>query len=137
MQNNGAAWRDACKSSHHSTLGVLDILEPQDLRDILNFTARAAPKWREIGTQLSVPHHHIAGNQRPIQSYSELLECWLKQAPPNHDLPTVRALAEALRSEPVGEERLAFELEKKWTGGKIIDGVWILYFTLVVVAFLG
>ena len=113
--------RYPCKSSSLYSQ-CLDILEEsRHLKYILNFTAKAAHKWREIGTQLSVSHHHIAENQRPIQSYTELLKCWLKQAPPHHDLPTVRALAEALRSEPVGEERLAFELENSWIRGKVIN----------------
>ena len=55
------------------------------------------------------------GNQRePIACFTDMLSRWLKWAPPKHALPTPEKLAEALRDDTVGEERMAYGLIKNF-----------------------
>ena len=76
----------------------------------------AAAKWRQIGVALKFSKNVLdtiaatSGNSSPEDCFTDLLSRWLNWAPPNHDLPTVKTLAEALRECTVGEERMANNL---------------------------
>lgn len=82
----------------------------------------AAPKWRRIGTALNftkgvldtiaATHENMVGG--PIDCFTDMLDRWLRWAPPKHSLPTLETLCGALREDTVGEERLAFELEQNF-----------------------
>ena len=92
------------------------ILSDHNLPKLLGIVGRAAAKWRQIGVSLKFSKDVLdtiaatSGNSSPIDCFIDLLSRWLKWTPPNHDLPTVKTLAEALRAGTVGEERMANEL---------------------------
>lgn len=95
-----------------------DVLSKHHLNLLLGFVKDAAPKWREIGLALGFSTDVLDGiatkpdniSRGPIACFTDLLSRWLKWAPPNHHFPTVKTLAEALRSGTVGEERMAYDL---------------------------
>ena len=101
-----------------------DVLSEHNLHRLLRFVESAAPKWRKIGLALGFSMavlDTIAAkpenvSQGAIACFTDLLSRWLKWAPPNHDLPTVKALAEALREGTVGEERVAYDLVQGFEG---------------------
>ena len=95
-----------------------DVLSEHNLRLLLRFVKGAVPKWREIGLALGFTMDVLDAiaakpenvSRGAIACFIDLLNRWLKWAPPNHDLPTVKTLAEALREGTVGEERMAYDL---------------------------
>lgn len=73
----------------------------------------ARGKWRAIGTQLhldpcTLDDIEAADMREPGEGLRKTLLEWLKRA---HPLPTLRTLAETLRSSVVHEEALAQQLE--------------------------
>ena len=97
-----------------------EVLSEHELNLLLGFVKGAAANWREIGLALefstdvldtitATPDNTMEG---PIACFTDLLRRWLKWAPPNHHFPTVKTLAEALRSGAVWEERVAYDLEQ-------------------------
>ena len=112
-----------------SLLSVADVacyctefsLSEDHLRSLLGFVSDAAAKWRKIGVALGFSKGILdmiaetSGNQRePIACFTDMLSRWLKWAPPKHALPTLEKLAEALRDDTVGEERMAYGLIKNF-----------------------
>ena len=97
-----------------------DVLSEHHLNLLLGFVKSAAPKWREIGLALGFSMDVLDAiaakpdtiSRGPIACFTDLLSRWLKWALPNHDFPTVKTLAGALRSGTVGEERIAYDLEQ-------------------------
>ena len=95
-----------------------NVLSEHHLRLLLRFVKGAAPKWREIGLTLGFSMDVLDAiaakpenvSRGAIACFTDLLNRWLKWAPPSHDLPTVKTLAEALRESTVGEERMANDL---------------------------
>ena len=95
-----------------------DVLSEHHLHRLLRFVKGAAPKWREMGLALGFSNDVLDAiaakpenvSRGAIACFIDLLSRWLKWAPPNHDLPTVKTLAEALREGTVGEERMAYDL---------------------------
>ena len=96
------------------------VLSEHDLTPLLGFVGRAAVKWKGIGVALKFSKDVLdaiavtTGNTTPIDCFTDLLSRWLKWAPPNHELPTLETLAEALRDGTVGEEKMASELMKRF-----------------------
>ena len=99
-----------------------DVLSEHDLQLLLRFTKDAAPKWREIGLALGFSMGVLDAiaaklentSRGPVACFSDLLSRWLKFAPPKHRLPTPELLAEALREDTVGEERMALDLTQEF-----------------------
>ena len=85
----------------------------------------AAAKWRKIGIALRFEKNVLdeieatSRNLDPIACFTELIGRWLKRAPPKNKFPTLEELTEALRSDVVEEERIAYDLKKKWKGEKM------------------
>ena len=98
------------------------VLSIWDLHGLLTLLAHAATKWRFIGLALcfSDPHletiahklTNLAGG--PLECFRDMLSQWLRWGPPDHDQPTVNALATALRAPTVKERRLANELQQNF-----------------------
>lgn len=96
------------------------VLNEDHLQPLLRFVGRAAARWRTVGVALhfskSVLDTIAATNENmvggPTACFTDLLSRWLKWAPPKHSLPTLETLAEALREDTVGEERIAYDLEQ-------------------------
>ena len=96
-------------------------LHEEDLQLLLTLTDRAAHLWQNIGLNLGFMHSElqvIACMPLLIPEgapgyYREMIARWLEWATPNHPLPTVEALASALRK--AGREQLALELERQFT----------------------
>ena len=92
------------------------ILSECDLQPLLGFAGGAAAKWRRIGVALKFSKNvldAIAATPRsvsPIDCFADLLSRWLRWGPPKHDLPSLQTLAEALREDTVGEEKIAYDL---------------------------
>lgn len=93
-----------------------NILSERDLQLLLGFVGGAAAKWRQIGVALKFSKNVLdaiaatPGNVSPIECFTDLLNRWLKWAPPKHDLPSLQTLAEALRDDTVGEEKIAYDM---------------------------
>lgn len=101
------------------------VLEEDHLQPLLCFVAQAASQWRAIGVALTFPKNvldtiEVKNMGRPIDCFTDMLSRWLKWAPPKHKLPTLEMLADALREDTVGEERMAYNLEQDF-GCKLLD----------------
>ena len=92
------------------------ILTKQDVYILTDTLKAAAPQWRDIGGTLGIldsdlniiQHTPLLTVEGPSGYFREMLSRWLKLAPPNHDWPTVEALALALQRK--GHEDLAAKL---------------------------
>ena len=86
-----------------------------DLGDVLEETLASSAKWYKIGIRLKVPVDKLDGIRsqfsEPGDQLCEMLKEWLKGAAGSR--PTWGALVEALRSQTVGEPKLADQLEAK------------------------
>ena len=99
---------------------MLDILKEQDLYVLLTIMKPAAPQWKEIGLALGFLYDElITIEQKPLlipqgsTGYiAEMLNKWLKWAPPKHEWPTLSALAVTLRES--GYENLAAKLRRRF-----------------------
>jgi len=90
-------------------------LSLDDLGDVLEETLATSAKWYKIGIRLKVPVEKLDGIRSqfsdPGDQLCEMLKEWLKGAAGSR--PTWGALVEALRSQTVGEPKLAGQLEAK------------------------
>ena len=91
-----------------------DPLGPNDLRCVRAAIYSIHHKWYNIGLELNMPFtalDAIKTNQRTTdECLTEMLKQWLtRDSPP----PSWSGLVEALSSEPVGEKRLAREIQFK------------------------
>ena len=97
-------------------------LSKEDLGILLHVCHSAAPRWKDIGIhlgidpdQLKIISRHPELIVEGIDGYfREMLTLWLKQAPPKHRLPSLESLTKALRKDNVHEERLAWDLKKRF-----------------------
>ena len=94
----------------------MTLLSENDLFILLDLLRNAASKWKNIGDALGFPCgelNNISAKPTDIivgvdAFLREMLICWLKRAPPQHQLPTLEALVQALQA--VGEGRMAYNL---------------------------
>ena len=108
---------------------LLDTLTERDLFALLQVLKPATPQWRTLGLALGFLYDQLTTiQQNPMlipkgdSGYiAEMLNQWLKWAPPNHERPTVTALARALQN--CGQEALAAELRTTFTQKK---GMYII-----------
>ena len=78
----------------------------------------AAAEWSMIGLKLGFKYSELKSIENtatlivrgPVGYLCEMLVQWLKWSPPNHPLPTIEDLVQALRG--VGEEILALNLQE-------------------------
>ena len=92
-------------------------LSVRDLFHLTKILRPATPKWKEIGGALKFQNDDLEIIEtRPtlivvgVTGYfREMLNTWLKWAPPTHSWPTIQTLIHAVRSS--GEENLAVELQ--------------------------
>ena len=115
----------ACAQGEFLSTSLLPdkVLSIWDLHGLLTLLAHAATKWRFIGLALcfSDPHLDIIAHKLtnvvggPLECFRDMLSQWLRWGPPDHDQPTVNALATALRAPTVQEKRLANELQQSFT----------------------
>ena len=91
-------------------------LSLDDLGDVLEETLASSGKWYKIGIRLKVPIDKLDGIRSqfsdPGDQLCELLKEWLKGAA--RPRPTWRVMVEALRSQTVGEPKLADQLNAKY-----------------------
>ena len=91
------------------------MLSTADIKDVLNATLSAHPKWNNIGIELRVPLHALKGiaqdNKDVNDRFREMLIAWLNLVNPK---PTWEALVDALRQPAVGEEQLAQGVRQKY-----------------------
>ena len=80
------------------------------------FTEPAYLRWRDIGRNLGFTHNELSaivpkgGLTSPQHYFEEMLNEWLKWAPPHKKYPCTEDFVAALRQ--VGEHNLALQLEK-------------------------
>ena len=96
------------------------ILREEDLTTIIKVAKlRGVTKWKDVGLMLNFKSSELEMigkdlrllTEGPTGYFTTLLSQWLKWAPPNRNFPTLEALLEALRSDVVGEHKLALDLE--------------------------
>ena len=83
---------------------ILDILKDQDLHVLYTIMKPAEPKWKEIGLALGFLYDELTTiEQKPLlipkgsTGYiTEMLNQWLKWAPPKHKWPRLSALGTEL-----------------------------------------
>ena len=73
-------------------------------------------KWYDIGVELNIPYHtlNVIEKDHPnncADCLRKMLEHWLTRTTP---APSWSGLVEALSSEPVGEQRLASQIQSKY-----------------------
>ena len=85
-----------------------------DLTDVHELVYPARIKWYNIGLRLKLPVDTLDATERTRGDDGDhlraILKLWLKRAAPT---PTSEALVDALKSSPVGESRLACDVEDK------------------------
>ena len=107
------------KISYHlylCSLGNGIALSEQDLHILTDIMRPATPQWRTIGGSLGfldsdlniIQHSPSLFFEGTSAYFREMLNQWLKWAPPNHPWPTLQALSVALQS--IGHECLAVNL---------------------------
>ena len=94
------------------TVNPLD--RPPKISELLNqVAAKATDKWKMIGYQLDIEHHHLKSisknNEDDLDCYAEVFSLWQRRGDPPFTWDTI---IEALRAPIVGEDQLAKELEK-------------------------
>ena len=86
-----------------------------NLRDLLEETLSSSTKWYKIGLRLDVPVDKLDNIRKEFSDQEdclcEVLKDWLKGAAGTK--PAWGVLVEALKSQTVGETRLADQLEAK------------------------
>ena len=103
---------------------MLDTLKEQDLHVLLSIIKPATSQWKQIGLALGFPYDELTTiEQKPLlipegnTGYiTEMLNQWLKWAPPKHKYPTLTALAIALQKS--GYENIAAELREQFSQQK-------------------
>ena len=99
---------------------LLDALTEQDLFVLLQILKPATPKWKTLGMALGFLYDQLTVIERKPMLIPEgdsgyvrdMLNQWLKWAPPNHEQPTVTALVTALQK--CQEENLAAKLRAEF-----------------------
>ena len=92
------------------------MLKPCDAEAISKFLESAHLRWRDIGRNLGFTHSELSaitpsgGLTSPQHYYDEMLNLWLKWAPPIKPYPCTEDMVGALRT--VGEHNLALRLEQ-------------------------
>ena len=85
-----------------------------DLATVHDLVYPALTKWYNIGLQLKLPAYALDAIERNRgddgDHLRDTLKKWLKRDAPT---PTIKALVDALKSSPVGESRLASDVEDK------------------------
>jgi len=117
----------------HYSFILLDTLTDKDLFVLLQILKPAAPKWKTIGLALGFLYDQLTVIERKPLLIPEgdsgyirdMLNQWLKWAPPDHDWPTVTALATALQSCQL--ENLAANLREKFIQekGMCVYRAWV------------
>ena len=111
---------------------MLDILKDQDLHILLGIIKPATSQWKQIGLALGFPYDELTTiEKKPLlipegsTGYiTEMLNLWLKWAPPKHEYPTLTALAIALQKS--GQETIAATLREQFKQQKgIIMRVYV------------
>jgi len=91
-------------------------LSLDDLSDVLEETLTSSTRWYEIGLQLKVPVNKLDGIRSQFRDCKgclcEMLKEWLRGTARSR--PAWGVLVEALRSQTVGEPKLADQLEAKY-----------------------
>ena len=92
----------------------MPILNSGDLRVVYNELFKVRAKWRRIGIELNLAPGTLDAIQmmpssRPADWLENVLTEWL-----NKETATWRELIDALKSVPVGETKLARQLEQKY-----------------------
>ena len=103
---------------------MLDTLKEQDLHVLLSIIKPATSQWKQIGLALGFPYDELTTiEQKPLlipegnTGYiTEMLNLWLKWAPPKHEYPTLTALAIALQKS--GQETIAATLREQFNRQK-------------------
>ena len=103
---------------------MLDTLKEQDPHVLLSIIKPATSQWKQIGLALGFPYDELTTiEQKPLlipegsTGYiTEMLNQWLKWAPPKHKYPTLTALAIALQKS--GYENIAAELREQFSQQK-------------------
>ena len=98
-------------------------MRDSDLQMLLKIAGAAASKWKELGLALGFLNSELDMIEKtplpiagiPESCFREMLSCWLDWAPPNHSLPRMETLLEALRSSTVRKERLAYDIEQQFS----------------------
>ena len=90
---------------------TVDCLGPNDLRKVRDSVWEARVQWYDLGLELDISPDtldaiEVANGQNPDRCFRAMLTKWLRE----HERPTWRALAEALRSPSVGQSNLAEEI---------------------------
>ena len=91
------------------------VLSDRDLERLSKAVRKASHAWKDIGERLGFQHNELDaitrknGCTEEHHYVKELLNRWLKWAPPNHDLPTEMQLVECLQK--AGEERVAYDMQ--------------------------
>ncbi len=111
-------WYDCL--SEFSTGGHAPCLEaPLNINDIywiLEVLIKVSPKWKLIAIALKLPNYEIEScRQRDLKiSLYNVLSIWLARDPSSPPGITMSTLLAALRSELVGEGRVAIDLDNKY-----------------------
>ena len=91
-------------------------LTPEDQEHLYECVQGAHLHWKDIGRKLKMTHAETSsivstpGLTQTRDYLQEMLQRWLKWAPPIHPFPTTEDLADALRG--VGAENIAYKLTK-------------------------
>ena len=91
------------------------------LRQILSLLLPVASKWESIGIALdfsigdleNIKHNLTLAIEGPQAYLRVLIQQWLGWTPPDHNLPTIEALCDALKSPIVNEQVLAEKMLQK------------------------
>ena len=87
-------------------------LTERDQRELLNLLSKGIPdKWHLLGVQLQLSTLSRITESDPVKALNAVISEWLKG---NGSKPTPKNLAEALKSESIGEPRLAERIENKY-----------------------
>ena len=92
-----------------------------ELADLMNEVAAEIPgKWRDVGLQLGLDHRALDGVATISPGdvnhcYSNVFTHWKSQNSQAHPY-TWSTVVQALKTQAVGEDRLADKIEKKVTG---------------------
>ena len=88
------------------------MLTQANIPDLLNQLSTVSAIWYQLGLQLGIPTNTLKvithDHQTTRERFTKMLEEWMKGR------ATKRILVNALRSEAIGENRLADDIEK-WT----------------------
>lgn len=96
--------------------GGKHVLKPADASLLTSFLQSANLRWRDVGRHLGFTHSELSniaptgGLTSPQHYFEEMVERWLKWAPPAKSYPCTEDMVAALRQ--IGEHNLALHLEQ-------------------------